>query len=70
MAISTDTALAIFQRALSEEIGISIRTDDAKAFRQELWIIRSEIDDPELERLISFVVATDTVFVVKKDIGL
>lgn len=66
--IALETAEALFKRALGEEIGISVRVDDPKAFRDELLQARTELANPEYEALTTALPAGNKlVFICRKD---
>lgn len=70
MAVSMETTISLLERALGEEIGVSVRTDDAKAFRREFWEQKQELGDPQYARIITFVPTPELCFICKKDVEL
>lgn len=66
--IPIDTAKALFDRALGEEIGIGIRTDDPKAFRNELYRAKLDLKDPSYDSLITLLPrGNEWVYICRKD---
>jgi hypothetical protein len=70
MAITLDTALSLLDRALEEELGLYLRTEDAKAYRNELDNHKRELTDPAYDKLMTFVPSVEELYIVKKDVTL
>lgn len=70
MALSLPTVLSLLDRALAEELGLYIRTPDAKAYRLELDNHKRELEDPTYDKLMTFVPSVEELYIVKKDVEL
>ena len=63
--------LPLFERALSEELGIVVYSPQPKDLREKLYATRSAIDRPEFRDLIIFLLASnDKIFIAKKSVEL
>lgn len=70
MPLNPHEGTMLLNRALEEEIGIYVRAEDAKATRMDLLNIKRAGKDPQWDRLTTFVVEQDLIFIVKKDVEL
>lgn len=60
--------LKLWQEALKEKIGICINTNDRKLMQQQLYRVRAEANDPELDKLtIVLPENEDELWLVHKD---
>ena len=66
--IPVEEAKAILDRALSEEIGIALRVDSPKDFRQELLIAKRQLADPRYDVLVTLLPrGNEWVYICRKD---
>lgn len=70
MAVDRNEAIALFERAIQSEIGISMTTDNSRTLRQELYLHMRELADPRYASLQFAVMSTTEVFIVKKTVSL
>ncbi len=61
-----EIALALWHRACESEIGIAIRSKAKPFLKSELYRIRKESGNPELEKIIIIDPKGDELFMVKK----
>lgn len=65
MAIPHEAAMAIWYRALEVEIGVCLKVENPKMFREELNAARRAEKDPKLDTLMTALI-DDEVWIVKK----
>lgn len=66
--IPKEESKALFERALSREIGVGVRTDDPKAYRQELYLAKKDFNDPRYDNLVILLPqGNEWVYIVRKD---
>lgn len=71
MALAHDLAISIFNRALDEEVGVAVVTDNPKMFREELNNARRAEGDPKLDKITTFLPnGLNEVWLVKKETEL
>lgn len=68
--IPDDIVRELFDLALKVEIGIGVKTDDPKAFRQELIIWRSKNPNLEYSKLQFALPNMEEVWIFKKGVDL
>ena len=71
MAISySDEFLPLLYNALEEEIGLYVRSDNAKLLRATLYDARTNAADESLSELMLFFPLPDTIFIAKRSTEL
>jgi hypothetical protein len=68
--LNPETYIPLWQRALGEEIGLYIDTDNRSVLVQELYEARKRAQDPRLEALMIFQPRDGIVFIAKKMVEL
>ena len=64
--IPDDVALEYFHRALKEEIGVALRTDNKRGLKAKLYAVREAAGDPALDEIIIFDPDGDEIWLCKK----
>lgn len=70
MAISNAIVLELLYQALKVEIGLGVKVTDRTKFRSQIYTVRNEAGDPELDKLIMFEPNGDEVWICLKTVEL
>lgn len=70
MAISNETALALWYEALKVEIGIGVTTNNKDHLVNTLYAVRKASGDPELQKIIVMKPKNGEIWLCKKEVSL